>query len=104
MNTNKTYEDALKREAEALKQKYTRKQLEMADYLYVYVLDCDDEKARAKFPACRDMLDAMDRLWKLDEENEYLDEDIRHTLGLSGSADEVFKLFDLGPDFQNKSV
>lgn len=100
---NKKYKDALMREAETLKQKYTHKQLEMADYLYVYVLDCDDEKARAKFPVCRDMLDAMNRLYEIDEDAE-IDEDIRHELGLADSSAEVFKLFELGPDFQNKSA
>lgn len=83
---NNEYEVALKRECEALKKNFTRKQLNFASWLYVYALDCDDEKAKEKYPACRAMLEAMDRLYEISER-----------LGLEAEIDDdVYTELDIG--------
>lgn len=85
-NTNNEYEVALKRECEALKKNFTHKQLLFASWLYVYALDCDDEKAKEKYPACRAMLEAMDRLYEISER-----------LGLEAEIDDdVYTELDIG--------
>ena len=46
MNIEQEYKAELAQQIASLKSKFTVKQLAMADYLYVYVLDCDDEKPK----------------------------------------------------------
>lgn len=85
-NANNEYEIALKRECEALKKNFTHKQLNFASWLYVYALDCDDEKAKEKYPACKAMLEAMDRLYEISEK-----------LGLEAEIDnDVYVELDIG--------
>jgi hypothetical protein len=85
---NNEYEIALKHECEVLKQNFTYKQLLFASWLYVYALDCEDEIAKEKYPACKAMLEAMDRLYEISEK-----------LGLEAEIDnDVYVELDIGND------
>ena len=93
-NTNNEYENALAREVEALKSKFTHKQLLFASWLYVYALDCDDEKAKEKYPACRAMLEAMDRLYEISERlglDAEIDDDIYQALDIGDGEKQTFE-------------
>ena len=85
-NANNEYEIALKHECEVLKKNFTHKQLDFASWLYVYALDCEDEIAKEKYPACKAMLEAMDRLYEISER-----------LGLEAEIDnDVYVELDIG--------
>lgn len=85
-NENNEYEIALKCECEALKKNFTHKQLNFASWLYVYALDCDDKIAKEKYPACKAILEAMDRLFEIAER-----------LGLEAEIDnDVYTELDIG--------
>lgn len=99
MNIEQKYQAELARQIAELKSKFTVKQLAMADYLYVYALDCDDEKATARYPACKAMLDAEGQLYEIDPDA-IADDDLREGLGLPKSKVELFEMFGLGQDFE----
>lgn len=93
-NANNKYENALAREVGALKSKFTHKQLLFASWLYVYALDCDDEKAKEKYPACRAMLEAMDRLYEISERlglDAEIDDDIYQALDIGDGEKQTFE-------------
>ena len=95
---NNEYEQALKRECELLKKQFTRKQLDFASWLYVYALDCDDEKAKQKYPACKAMLEAMDRLYEISERlglEAEIDGDVYQELDIGDGEKKTFELLGL---------
>ena len=98
MNIEQEYKTELARQIAGLKSKFTVKQLAMADYLYVYALGCDDEKAE-RYPACKAMLEAEGRLYEIDPDA-IADDDLRKGLGLPESKADLFEMFDLGRDFE----
>ena len=98
MNIEQEYKTELARQIAGLKSKFTVKQLAMADYLYVYALDCDDEKAE-RYPACKAMLEAEGRLYEIDPDA-IADDDLRKGLGLPESKADLFEMFELGRDFE----
>ena len=92
------YEQALKRECQKLKKQFTHKQLEFASWLYVYALDCDDKKAKQKYPACKAMLEAMDRLYEISERlglEAEIDNDIYVELDIGDGEKKTFELLGL---------
>jgi len=98
MNDNNEYEQALKHECELLKQQFTHKQLDFASWLYVYALDCDDETAKRKYPACKAMLEAMDRLYEISERlglEAEIDNDVYVELGIGDGEKKTFELLGL---------
>ena len=93
-NENNEYEIALAREVEALKSKFTIRQLDFASWLYVYALDCDDKKAIAKYPACKAMLEAESRLYEISERlglDAEIDDDVYQALGIGDGEEATFK-------------
>lgn len=97
MNNNE-YEQVLKRECELLKKQFTHKQLDFASWLYVYALDCDDEKAKQKYPACKAMLEAMDRLYEISERlglEAEIDDDVYQELDIGDGEKKTFELLGL---------
>lgn len=98
-NANNEYETALKHECEVLKQNFTRKQLLFASWLYVYALDCEDEIAKEKYPACKAMLEAMDRLYEISErlglEADFgdveIDDDVFRELGIGDGEKQTLE-------------
>lgn len=97
-NAINEYENALAREIEALKSKFTIKQLDFASWLYVYALDCNDEKAKEKYPACRAMLEAESRLYELSERlgledgrDIEIDDDVYRALGIGDGEKATFE-------------
>lgn len=78
---NNEYAQAVAREVDGLKKKFTREQLAFADWVNVY-----DEAKSGEFPACGALLDAEGRLYEIDPEA-FADDDLRRGLGLPGDGE-----------------
>lgn len=92
----KPYADALERIAAGIRSKYNLMDIELADYIYMYV----DDSAVDRYPAYKAFWAGVDELrHAVEPEPESPYEDLRKALGLSSSHDDFAKKFGLSPDF-----
>ena len=99
----KLYMDTLKRVAADIRAKYNLRDIELADYIYVYFTDCDDSVID-RYPAYKAFWDGVDALLAVDPDADSPDDDLRGTLGIGGSRAEFAKTFGLSPNFDSEPL
>lgn len=97
------YMDTLRRVAANIRAKYNLRDIELADYIYIYVTDCDDSIID-RYPAYKAFWDGVDALLAIDPDADAPDDDMRSALGLSGSCAAFATKFGLSPNFDSEPL